>query len=188
MSLGFNQNRKHRTSTLPGTVNATAVRETRRSTTTAAASVLFPTTQSSTVPRRRSPAMAILGSKRPTTTLPTLAPQAVPPAPPPTLAPPAPPTPVRVERPPETVSEEVHVVYASVTERGLVAVEGGDVVASRGERVVLVYPMRSEGDDGVVSMRRKSVHPVTGQLSYDWVRVYDPNSETRYVTDFSLLP
>jgi len=148
MSLGFNQNRKHRTSTLPGTVNATAVRETRRSTTTAAASVLFPTTQSSTVPRRRSPAMAIL----------------------------------------ETVSEEVHVVYASVTERGLVAVEGGDVVASRGERVVLVYPMRSEGDDGVVSMRRKSVHPVTGQLSYDWVRVYDPNSETRYVTDFSLLP
>lgn len=187
MSLGFNQNRKHRVSTLPGAVNATAVRETRRSTTTAAASVLFPTVPSSAAPRRRSPPAAILGSKRPTaTTLPALAPEVVAPAPAPPAV--APPTPVRLETPPRSASEEMHAVYASVTEEGLVAVEGGDVVASHGERVVLVYPMRSEGDDGVVTMRRKSVHPVTGQLSYDWVRVYDPNSETRYVTDFSLLP
>ena len=82
--------------------------------------------------------------------------------------------------------DDVHVVYASVTDAGLMTSDGETLESA--PRIVLVYPMASEGDDGVVTMRMKRVHPVTGQLSYTWIRVYDPNTETRYVTDFSLLP
>lgn len=55
-----------------------------------------------------------------------------------------------------------------------------------GERIMVVYPMKS-GEDGVVRMRAKRVHRHTGQLSYEWIDAYDPNTETRYLTDFSLV-
>lgn len=185
MSLGFNQNRKHRMSTLPGAVNATTVRESpRRATTTAAAAVLYtsPTPAvASTGSRRRSPPAPTLGSKRPPTVSKVF-------APPPEEATTASHNEVQKETPAETVVDDAHLVYASVAAAGLPSAEGDETVASVGERVVLVYPMRSEEDDGVVTMRKKCVHGVTGQLSYRWVRVYDPNTETRYVTNFSLLP
>lgn len=60
------------------------------------------------------------------------------------------------------------------------------VVARTGERVMLVYPMRSDSNTGRVTMRAKTVDAVTGQLSYTWVLVYDPESGTRAVTDFAL--
>lgn len=84
--------------------------------------------------------------------------------------------------------DEAHVVYATVTKDGLMNSNGEATDVKPGERVVLVYPMTSDGDDGIVAMKMKSIHGVTGQLSYTWVRVYDPNTETRYVTDFSLMP
>lgn len=199
MSLGFNQNRKHRTSTLPGTVNAATVRESpRRSATTAAASVMFASAPAvaSTVTRRRSPSSqnigVVLGSKRPPSSSSTSAKEIVHAS--------------HVEEEKKTSStsvdhsvssvatqgtmpyDEAHVVYATVTQDGLMNSNGAATGVEPGQRVVLVYPMTSDGDDGIVTMKMKSIHKVTGQLSYTWVRVYDPNTETRYVTDFSLLP
>lgn len=171
MSLGFNQNRKHRTSTLPGAVNA--VTPTRRTATTPAVSVLFshPTTVASTSSRRRSPP-----STKPVVSSPE-----------PVRPPPS--TEERVvEPPPPPPSEEAHVMYATVGPDGLVDLDTGEGVASAAERVVVVYPMKADGEDGVVSMRVKQVHPVTGQLRYSWVAAYDPNSETRHLKNFSLLP
>lgn len=200
MSLGFNQNRKHRTSTLPGSVNSMTVRESpRRSATTPAASVLFSSSPpvATTVSRRRSPTLGVvLGSKRPPALKESIAPSSLPTSSgttenkknastttdPQPLSSPLPPAP---QPPPQ--SDDVHVVYATVTENGLMTPDG-DIVVHSSQRVVLVYPMASEGDDGIVTMRMKRVHPVTGQLSYVWVRVYDPNTETRYVTDFALVP
>ena len=200
MSLGFNQNRKHRMSTLPGTVNSATVRESpRRSATTAAASVMFASAPAvaSTMSRRRSPPSqntgVVLGSKRPPQPLSKSAMEITQPPP-------------RVEEEKKTSStcadkcvvsmetqgtmsyDEAHVVYATVTKDGLMNSNGEATDVKPGERVVLVYPMTSDGDDGIVAMKMKSIHGVTGQLSYTWVRVYDPNTETRYVTDFSLMP
>jgi hypothetical protein len=78
-------------------------------------------------------------------------------------------------------------VYATVGDHGIVDVNGTRL-DTKETRVVLVYPMKSDTEDGIVTMRRKVVHTVTGQLSYEWIRVYDPNTETRYVSNFSLFP
>lgn len=199
MSLGFNQNRKHRTSTLPGTVNAATVRESPRRS-TAAASVMFASAPAvaSTVSRRRSPPSqnigVVLGSKRPPTSSSMSAKEIVH-TPPHVEDEKKTPSTTSVEKSVSSVEtqgsmsyDESHMVYATVTEDGLMSSNGEATGVKPGERVVLVYPMTSDGDDGIVTMRMKSIHNVTGQLSYTWVRVYDPNTETRYVTDFSLLP
>ena len=52
---------------------------------------------------------------------------------------------------------------------------------------MLVYPMETHPDTGVVSMKKKSVHPITGQLAFEWIEVYDPNTDTRFAGDFSLV-
>lgn len=154
MSLGFNHNRKHRSSTLPGTVNPQLIRERRPPATTAAAVV-----------RRKSP-------PTPPTPVPTK-----------TSQPPPPPPPAPVS----SRDDEIHTVYATVAV-ALLSESDGSVVASVGDRVVLVYPMASDAEDGRITMKLKSVHPNTGQLSYNTVTVYDPNTETRYATKFSLIP
>lgn len=82
--------------------------------------------------------------------------------------------------------DEMHTVFA--TARLPLVDQTGTRVATSGERVVLVYPMSADTDDGLVRMKLKTVHAVTGQLSYTLVTVYDPNTDTRYVDDFSLLP
>ena len=94
--------------------------------------------------------------------------------------------PAPVEAPPPPVQDDVHTVYATAS-CDVVDVDGTRV-ANAGERLVLVYPMAADANDGMVTMRQKTVHPVTGQLEYRWIRVYDPNTETRFVTNFSLLP
>ena len=183
MSLGFNHNRKHRSSTLPGAVNPILIRE-RRSTTTApvpfhrksppASQLSAPVTSVST-PRGGKIAMepSLRRKVSPASTQTHVA--SVDPAP----------TPLTQE-PTPVLMEDMHTVYGTVSTP--LFDENGNQVAEKGRRAVLVYPMSSDADDGRITMRMKNVDPNTAQLSYTTVTVYDPNTDTRYVTDFSLTP
>ena len=85
----------------------------------------------------------------------------------------------------ENVAQEHHSVFGTASV-DLVSRDGDrTTVVSAGSRAMFVYPMTANSDE-CVSMRVKSVNPITGQLSYDWVCVYDPSTDERYVTDFSL--
>jgi hypothetical protein len=111
-------------------------------------------------------------------------PKQVPPTPPPS-----------VERKPQEVSKknmvadeiysETQWVYATAA-HPLVDSSTKEEVASAGEKVLLVYPMTSD-ESGKVTMRMKSVHPTTGQLRMHHVYVYDPDSDLRFVKDFTLV-
>jgi hypothetical protein len=96
-------------------------------------------------------------------------------APPP--LPPAPSPPPPQESPPHWVYAQVLVPLQTET--------GAQAACGVGERVLLEYPMVTDPVSGTVYMKRKAVQPVTGQLTYEWTTVYDPNSDTRYVGDFS---
>lgn len=63
----------------------------------------------------------------------------------------------------------------------------GEVVAKKGERVQLVYPMEYGDDDSSVRMCLKRCHPITGQLSYHCVVVYD-DVAGHSMSDFALMP
>lgn len=63
-----------------------------------------------------------------------------------------------------------------------------EIVCVKDTRVMLMYPMVSDSDTGVVSMKVKRVDACTGQLEWHWVIVYDPNNDTRYVCNFSMIP
>ena len=110
---------------------------------------------------------------------------------PPTLSTPslaAPSKPKKEETPlPPPPDDTIHTVFATVAVP-LRNAQGGAIVADVGSRVVLVYPMASDPNDGHITMNLKSVNPNTAQLSYTTVTVYDPNTETRHVTNFSLIP
>lgn len=157
MSLGFNPNRKHRATTLPGGVNSALMPP--------------PPPRRTSLARRRSPSGSLAPSVPPV----TLA-SVSKPAPQPMLA-----------KKEEEDDDESHWVYATV-DTSLRSLEDDSVVASTGQRVLLVYPMADRENDGVVSMRLKAVHPVTGQLSYTWVAVYDSNTKLRSVSNFALVP
>jgi hypothetical protein len=81
--------------------------------------------------------------------------------------------------------ESQHSVYATVKDR-LLDVTGENVFEDKA-RVLMVYPMRKETNENV-SMRVKMVNEITGQLSYKWVVVFDPSTDERFLTDFSLIP
>lgn len=53
---------------------------------------------------------------------------------------------------------------------------------------MLVYPMDGETSDGKVRMRLKTAHAITGQLTYRWVVVHDPEKDHRILHHFSVLP
>lgn len=148
MSLGFNPNRKHRGTTLPGAVGGTTF-------------IMRPTTSA---------------------------------------APPRPRVEEKVKERRERVTEHVivpkitfeedsqHWVYATAV-RALLDRDSVETTLCReGDRVMLVYPMESDPVNGRVYMRLKRVDSVTGQLSYRWTLMYDPDTEERPVTDFALAP
>lgn len=163
-SLGFNPNRRHRSSNLPGALNTVVVRTRlpgqRRMQATKEVSVL--------VPRRNSPKRSVettprVASVQAATVRPS-------PSPPPT-------------------QEEVHWVYATVVDRHLrTSDDPNEIVCKKDARVLLVYPMMANPDTGIVSMKVKTVDAGTGQLSMQWVDVYDPNTDTRLVSQFSMVP
>lgn len=179
MSLGFNYNRKHRSNTLPGSVNPMVVRDRRppavatvgtrrKSPVSAAASILVV---------GPNPVVSAIVSRPTATTVSSSNLSSLPPPPPP---------PTSSDSVVAVVTEEMHSVFATVA--APLTDESGTVVAHEGSRVVLVYPMTADADDGRITMKMKSVNPNTAQLSYTTVTVYDPNTETRYATDFSLTP
>lgn len=162
-SLGFNPNRRHRASNLPGTINTMVVRPRvagqRRTQAPKEVAVILP--------RRTSP--------------PATAPR--------TVAEITPTTIPRTPSPVPPVAEETHWVYASVGKDHLRASgDPDDIVCTKDSRVMLLYPMIADPDTGIVSMKLKRVDASTGQLEMRWVDVYDPNTDTRYVSQFSMVP
>jgi hypothetical protein len=78
-----------------------------------------------------------------------------------------------------------HWFFATCT-KPLLSVDG--VQATRaGERVLLVYPMQSVGPSRV-SIRMKSIDPITASLSYSWVIVYDDEDDEYLIDDCSFCP
>jgi len=88
--------------------------------------------------------------------------------------------------PKESTNEDPHFVFATVCKQ--LYSSTNEIVSEEGSRVMLLYPMKTDDDSGLVFMKRKTVVPDTGQLKLDWVRVYDPNSDTHFVSDFSVVP
>lgn len=64
--------------------------------------------------------------------------------------------------------------------------DDGQPLAMEGEKVCLVYPMTADEETGVIRMRMKTIHKVTGQISLTECTVYDPSNDTRIVSDFTL--
>ena len=79
-----------------------------------------------------------------------------------------------------------HWVYGTARQQ-IVSDADESVVANTGDRVLLVYPMKDSPVKGTVSMRVKTAHPVTAQLAYTWVTVYDSNTDERFFCDFSTV-
>ena len=167
-SLGFNPNRRHRSSNLPGAINTMVVRSRipgqRRTQVPKEVAVVFPRRASPPAASREA-APSVVTERTPTTTMP------------PTTLPPPP------------AAGETHWVYASVgTDHLRASDDPDDIVCVKDSRVMLLYPMVADPDTGNVSMKVKKVDATTGQLEMRWVDVYDPNTDTRYVTQFSMVP
>ena len=170
MSLGFNQLRRPYYTNLPGAVGASVVRRspTRRTPPTPRPPEMAPLRKEPPMPVVQKPPMPVVQK-------------------PPTPVVQKPPMPVVVPDQLAALFEETQCVYA--TAQVALTDEEGAVAASEGERLVLVYPMRTDAGTGRVRMRLKTVHPTTGALKHTWVGVYDPDADTPHlVTDFSLLP
>ena len=87
---------------------------------------------------------------------------------------------------------EAHEAAQWVYADAAVALEDLDTeeeVAPAGARVLLVYPMQTDANSGLVRMRLKAAHPITGQLRHHWVAVYDPEraDAPHRVTRFSVV-
>ena len=81
---------------------------------------------------------------------------------------------------------EEHFIYATVATK-LHDAASGELVANKGERVFLVYPMLQHDTGEEVHMRLKQADPGTGQLSYRWVKVHDCSSD-HILSNYSLTP
>ena len=98
----------------------------------------------------------------------------------------------------EAIHQEMQVVYSKAT-RDLVGyatptAAPGDVVASKGQTVALLYPMHQmkTDDTTIFLMRCKTCHEITGQLSLHWVRIMETTAATaktvRNVGKFTVVP
>ena len=81
--------------------------------------------------------------------------------------------------------EDLHWVWANAM-AALTDVQNGEKVCDAGTRVLLVYPMQADPQTGSIRMRLRNVDPDTGQPTVCWVEVYDPITETRHLSSFSL--
>jgi hypothetical protein len=178
MSLGFNSIRRPHFTNLPGAVGANVVR--RSPTRRASAPALPMAPPKAPTPRPAPP------TPRPAPSPAKSAPPAESVAKAQTIAPPPPMQTLREDM--AALYEESQWVYATAR-HGLEDEETGEALACAGERVMLVYPMRTDATTGRVSMRLKAVHPTTGALRHAWVAVYDPDAEddAHRVNQFSLL-
>lgn len=81
--------------------------------------------------------------------------------------------------------ENDHWFFATCT-KPLASVDGTEATRA-GDRVLLVYPMQRLGPSKV-SIRMKSIDPLTAALSYTWVIVYDDEDDNYLLSDCSFLP
>ena len=79
-----------------------------------------------------------------------------------------------------------HWVYGTALSH-LSDANSGEECCSKGARVCLVYPMVKSNSEKII-MKLKLANATTGQIRYQWVDVYDPVTEERFVGDFSFLP
>ena len=84
------------------------------------------------------------------------------------------------------VAEEDDHWFFATCAKPLTTVEGAEATRA-GDRVLLVYPMQRVGPSKV-SIRMKSIDPVTAALSYSWVVVYDDEDDVYLLTDCSFHP
>lgn len=175
MSLGYNPNRKPLVSNLPGGVGSAII------------------LRNAPLPPRRSPSQKRGPVKPVTAATATVAAATLAPLPArgariESLSPPLPSETLPLPAPPP--DESVHWVYATALTEAVCEQEDaqgtGTGVAPTGTRLCMVYPMQTHSESGLVTMRCKQVDAVTGQLTYRWIRVYDPATETRHVGDFAL--
>mgnify|MGYP001268619676 FL=1 len=125
---------------------------------------------------RRSPAKA--ASTAPTTTQAVSAPPAAPVAAPPSAPPAAPPS-----APPASPREDAHWSFARA-KIDLHDVQSREVVLRASGRGLFVFPMVPDDND-TVYMRLKCIHPITGQLTYHWVVVYNGETAEHTVEQFA---
>ena len=158
-SLGFNNNRKLRNSTLPGTVGMDNLRM-----------QLFASRPKKHV-KEATKVLTVADSQAMETI-----PEVQKPVPPPVI------------RSPSISNHETPVYWIyGIADATITSVDDVDrVLAKAGDRVMLVYPMRTDPRNGCIHMQLQSVHSVTGQLSLDWVEVYNPDTEERKVSQFYL--
>lgn len=88
--------------------------------------------------------------------------------------------------PVQTVSEAMYSVYGCATNE--IHSASGMLLAKENDIVKLVYPMKKQNDKTI--MRLMTVDPVTAQLHYHWVPVFEmvKGQPKRYVTNFSHQP
>ena len=87
----------------------------------------------------------------------------------------------------ETLYHTTQFVYATACVK---CMNGEDTLAEENDRVMLIYPQRTNDETGCVEMRLKRAHPITGQLDLIWVTVYDPMDDEvpHKMRSFSLIP
>lgn len=185
MSLGFNPQRHPRVTNLPGAVgaNVLSLPSSRRRV------ALLP----SRAATRAAPPVAA-GARAPSTTAPPSSATALLPRPP---TPPKAHHTIAIVEPKrdEEAARLVHEAHEAaqwVYADAAVALQDLDTeeeVAPAGARVLLVYPMQTDANSGLVRMRLKAAHPITGQLRHHWVAVYDPEcaDAPHRVTRFSVV-
>lgn len=87
----------------------------------------------------------------------------------------------------QSLYEATQHVYGRVQAEVLKDEDSSEVVAKKGDTVVLVYPM--EVNNGRTTMNLKRVNAHTAELRMHSVCVYDPDeSPERLVAQFTLLP
>ena len=173
MSLGFNQFRVPRTN-LPGSVGASVVIVDRLPVRRSASSRLTSPRAASARPASARPASASAASASAASARPSSL--KLRDAPSPSASAPSASAPL---------DPSCHWGFATVI--GALRNSEGEEVACCGERVCMVYPMETRLDNGNVRMRMKSIHLVTGQLSHEWVDVYDAEQSKHLLGSWSLI-
>ena len=160
MSLGYNSQKPIRTTNMPGAIGNMVVRSSARRSP--------PSRVTASIVRA---ALSSSSAEKPVVLEPPKRQTTVTPSPPPSEVPTADDNWVFA-----TASEDIHD-------------EENQCIASKGERMLLVYPQVYDKETGKVRMKAKVAHKETGQLRHVWIDVYSgPDEDVRHVHSFSLVP
>lgn len=183
-SLGFNVSRQPRFTNLPGGVGANILNASarRRSPKRSVASVTVSASVTTTTPRRKSLVWSS-ETQETKTAIVAAEPQAPPASPMPLPSSSSMPS---ADAKMQSLYDSAQWVFADVV-KPLVNSDGKQIEIEGATRVLLQYPMETDPDSGKVTMGLKTVNFSTGQLALTSIVVYDPEDDTRYVNNFSLV-